>query len=87
MSKNISAKGAVKFNLTIPTMLLDRFKEIAETTNTSMSVILNQLISDYVNHVDRIQIHDLEDRVEELEKSMAALKEEEETIKEVFRRR
>jgi hypothetical protein len=45
--------------------------------DTPMSVILNQLISDYVNYVDRIQIHDLEERVAELEKEMVALKEEE----------
>jgi len=81
-------RGTVKFNFTMPTMLHNRFKERAEATNTPMSVILNQLISDYVNHVDRIQIHDLEERVAKLEKEMAMIKEEEEAVKaEAFRRR
>jgi len=79
MSKKQSTKGTAKFNFTIPTMLLDRFKEIAEATNTPMSVILNQLISDYVNHVDRIQIHDLEERVAKLEKEIESVKEADET--------
>jgi polyhydroxyalkanoate synthesis regulator phasin len=66
-------------------MLFDRFKATAEAMDTPMSVILNQLISDYVNYVDRIQIHDLEERVAALEKEMAALKEE--TMKEEALRR
>ena len=79
MSKKQSAKGTVKFNFTMPTMLHNRFKERAEATNTPMSVILNQLISDYVNHVDRIQIHDLEERVAKLEKDIESVREADET--------
>jgi uncharacterized small protein (DUF1192 family) len=77
MSKN-RKKGTTKFNFTIPTILFDRFKAIAEEKDTPMSVILNQLISDYVNYVDRVQIHDLEERLATLENEIETVKESEE---------
>ena len=61
------AKGSKRFNIVIPTMLFDRFKAVAEEKDTSMAVILNQLISDYVNGNERIAVQDLDSRVSELE--------------------
>ena len=63
-----------KFNFVIPADLLDRIRMIADEKGVPIATILNQLISDYVNNVDRIAIQDIEQRVTELEKDMSKIK-------------
>ena len=63
-----------KFNFVIPADLLDRIRAIADEKGVPIATILNQLISDYVNNVDRIAIQDIEQRVTELEKEISKIK-------------
>ena len=63
-----------KFNFVIPADLLARIRAISEDRGVPIATIINQLISDYVNHIDRIALQDLEQRVMELETEMSKVK-------------
>ena len=63
-----------KFNFVIPADLLARIRAIADEKEVPIATILNQLISDYVNNIDRIAVKDLEQRVAELENEISKIK-------------
>ena len=63
-----------KFNFIIPADLLARIRAVAEEKGVPIATIVNQLISDYVNNVDRVSLKDLDDRITALEEEMSRLK-------------
>ena len=62
-----NTKGSTQITFTIPRMLFDRLEAAADENDTTMHVILNQLISDYVNGMERVVLQDLDDRLTKLE--------------------
>ena len=65
---------AAKFNFVIPDDLLERIKIIAEKKEVSIASIINMLLSDYANGIDRLAMNDLEERVSTLEREVEILK-------------